>query len=165
MGCSCGNERVLKDIIHKPLTLDLAKEVIEKIKKRNIDLVANFIIGFPGETWDEIRETLKFAEEINVDYVRIFIATPLPNTELYKIAKEGGYLREGFSFNKHLWTDGWINTDEFTHKNLKILRAYEWDRINFKTKVKQEKTARMMRITLERLKEIRKKTLERAHSN
>jgi radical SAM superfamily enzyme YgiQ (UPF0313 family) len=155
-----GNPRVSREIVHKPINLESAKKTLKMIKSYGIGLAANFVIGFPGETWDEIRETIQFAENIDIDYVKIFIATPLPNTELYRIAREGGYLRKDFDFNKHLWADGWIDTDEFRHQDLKILRAYEWDRINFSDPVKRKKIARMMRITEERLNEIRKGTLK-----
>jgi radical SAM superfamily enzyme YgiQ (UPF0313 family) len=158
-----GNQRVERDIVHKPINLKKAKKTIEKIKQRGIDLAVNFITGFPGETWDEIRETYKFAEEIDVDYVRLFIATPLPDTDLYRMAKEGGYIRKGFEFNKHLWTDGWLECNEFRHQDLKILRAYEWDRINFSSQKKIEKIAQMMNISIERLNEIRKDSLKRAN--
>ena len=159
-----GVERVLKDIIHKPLDLKQGLRMLETLKKYEIDTVANFIVGFPGETWEEIRQNLQFAEEIDVDYVKIAIATPLPNTELYKIAKEKDCLVEGFSFHKHLWTDGWIKTEEFNPQDLKILRAYEWDRINFTNPKKRRKIARMMGVSEARLGEIRKETLRRAHS-
>ncbi|MGV8151731.1 MAG: B12-binding domain-containing radical SAM protein [Candidatus Nanoarchaeia archaeon] len=158
-----GNERVLKDIIHKPLNLKKAKEAIKLIKKYEIDFSVNFILGFPGEKWSDIRETIKFAEEIDPDYVKFFIATPLPRTELYEVAKKGNYLKEGFGFDKHLWTEGSIDTEEFRHQDLKILRAYEWDRINFSSQAKKEKIARMMGVSLERLDEIRKNTLKIAN--
>ncbi len=158
-----GNQRVLKEIIRKPLNLEKAKGIMQQIKKAGIDLVVNFVIGFPGETWSEIRQTLDFAEEIDVDYVKIFVATPFPNTELFRMASEGGYLREDFDPNKHLWTDGWIETLEFRPQDLRILRAYEWDRINFTDSKKRKNIARMMDITEERLNEIRKETLKRAN--
>ena len=155
----CSESKRLK----KPLDLEHVKQIIKLIKKYDIDLAANFIIGFPGETWEEIRQTIKFAEEIDIDYIKLFIATPCPNTELYRIAKEKNYLRDGFSFKQHLWTDGWIDTPEFRHQDLKILRAYEWDRINFSKPEKKKKIAAMMGITEERLDEIRKDTLRRAN--
>ncbi len=158
-----GVKRVLEDIIHKPLKLEHAREVSTLLKKHSIDFAANFIIGFPGETWEEIRETIKFAEDFDADYTKIFIATPLPNTELYDLAKKGGYLKKNFDFNRHLWTDGWIDTEEFRSKDLKILRAYEWDRINFSRPEKRKKVADMMGISIDRLNEIRKSTLERAN--
>ncbi len=159
-----GVERVLKDIIHKPVKLDYAKQMVGKIKQYDIDLIANFVFGFPGETWDEIRQTIKFAEDIDIDYVKLFIATPLSaNTELYRAAKQGNYLVDGFHFNQHLWTDGWIRTEEFRPQDLKILRAYEWDRINFSNPEKRKKIAKMMDVSEERLNEIRKETLKRAN--
>lgn len=158
-----GNPEVLKNIIKKPLDLELAKKNIEIIKKYNIDLAANFVIGFPGETWDQIRQTIKFAEDIAVDYVKIYAATPFPNTELYNIAKEKGYLREDYDENTHLWDEGWIRSNEFRYQDLKILRTYEWDRINFSNPEKRKKIASMMGITEERLNEIRKETLARVN--
>jgi len=157
-----GVERVLNNIIHKPLNLDHAMKMMKKLREAEIDTAANFIIGFPGETWSEIRQTLKFAEKFNAHYTKIFIATPLPNTELYNIAKEKGYLKN-FDINKHLWTDGFIETEEFRTQDLKILRAYEWDRINFTDPVKKKNIARMMDISEERLDKIRKETFERAN--
>ncbi len=157
-----GVERVLKEIIHKPVNLDRAKKLIEKLKNLDMDVISNFIIGFPGETWDEIRQTIKFAEDIDIDYVKIFIATPLPKTELYRIAKEKGYLKDDFDFGKHCWSYGQIQTDEFAPGDLTILRAYEWDRINFSSPAKRKKIAKMMDVTEERLNEIRKHTLASA---
>lgn len=158
-----GNQRVLRDIIHKPVDLKMVKETVKKIKARGIDVAANFIVGFPGETWEEIRETFRYAEELDPDYCRFFIATPLPNTELYRIAKEQKILRDDFDFNKHNWTDGQINTPEFRHQDLKMLRAYEWDRINFPNQKKFKKIAQMFDVSDERLNEIRKDTLKNAN--
>lgn len=153
-----GVERVLKDIIHKPVNLEYAKRMSHKIKEVGIDLAANFVIGFPGETWDEIRQTIKFAEELDADYTKIFIATPFPNTELYRLAKEKGYLKN--DYGKAVWAEGYIETEEFRPQDLKILRAYEWDRLNFSNPKKKKKIAKMMDISESRLNEIRKETLK-----
>lgn len=159
-----GVERVLKEVIHKPVNLRKVQETIKKIKAREIDVSANFIVGFPGETWGEIRQTFRYAEDIGADYCKFFIATPLPNTELYEMARREGYLKRGFDFNTHLWTNGWIKGGkEFRPQDLRILRAYEWDRINFSSPEKIKKIAQMMGITEERLNEIRKATLKIAN--
>ncbi|MBT9141752.1 MAG: 2-hydroxyethylphosphonate methyltransferase [Syntrophomonadaceae bacterium] len=151
-----GVERVLKEIIHKPVKLDNAIKIVEKAKSLDINVAVNFIIGFPGETWEEIRRTLQFAEMIDVDYVKIFIANPLPGTKLEAMALEGGYL-VGDSSSVD-WRYGKITTNEFTSQNLAILRAYEWDRINFCLPEKKKKIAHMMSITEEELDQIRRET-------
>jgi len=158
-----GVQRVMDEIIHKPLKLDHVRKMMKKLKETNIFISTAFIVGFPNESWNEIRQTLRFAEEIDIDYVKINIATPLPNTEIYRTAKEKEYLVDGFRFDRHLWSDGWIKTKEFNPQNLKILRAYEWDRINFTNPDKREKIIKRMGISEKRLNEIRKNTLKAAH--
>ncbi len=151
-----GTERVLREIIRKTVNLSHAKEVVTMCRDLGIASTANFVIGFPGETWDEIRKTLQFAEEINVDYVKIFIANPLPRTKLYDLARDGGYLLSEKS--EGWWALGRIRTEEFTEVELTILRAYEWDRINFKTEEKKAVIAGLMGVSMERIDEIRKDT-------
>ena len=51
-------------------------------------VLANFIIGNPGETWEEICETINFAENCGADYVKFFIAVPLQGTDMYEMARK-----------------------------------------------------------------------------
>ena len=57
------------------------------------------------------------------------------------------------------WNTAQVESENFSSHDLTILRAYEWDRINFKTREKQQLTAKMMGISLEELKTIRRSTL------
>jgi radical SAM superfamily enzyme YgiQ (UPF0313 family) len=158
-----GVQRVLNEIINKPLNLDHGKKMVQKLKQFGIDVAVNFVIGFPGETWLEIRQSLKFAEELGADYIKIFIATPLSNTRLYEVAKKQKQLVKDFSFEKHPWTDGCIETKDFRPQDLKILRAYEWDRINFSNPIKKKKVLEMMGVSEKVLDEIRQETFMRAN--
>lgn len=156
-----GCERVLHKIIRKPLKLEIVKPIRELCRKVGILMQANFIIGFPGETWEEIRESLKFAEECDFDLISIHIATPLPKTDLYDYAIETGALSSDFSFfdNTHFGMGvGYLTTEEFTPNELEILRAYEWDRINFSTPEKRQRACEILEITEAELKEYRKQT-------
>lgn len=157
-----GSPRALKEIIRKPLKLGIVPGIVKKCNELGIDIGANFVIGFPGETWEELRETFRFAEKCNFDITHFHIATPLPKTDLYRIAKTKGLLDPNFSFTDPKTFGlgkGFITTDEFTPEQLQILRAYEWDRINFSTPQKTEKVAKMMCLTSKELKEHRKQTL------
>ncbi|MEO5358376.1 MAG: B12-binding domain-containing radical SAM protein [Nitrospirae bacterium YQR-1] len=157
-----GTQRVLKEIINKPVDYDQAKAMVKKVKEYGIYIAANFVVGFPTETWDEIRETIKFAEELGVDYVKIFAAIPLRNTRLWDLSVETGALKKDFSHSGVRWSNGQLETDDFTANDLTILRAYEWDRINFSTPAKRKRVAEMMRITEEELLKIRRDTLKAA---
>jgi anaerobic magnesium-protoporphyrin IX monomethyl ester cyclase len=156
-----GSQRVLNKIMRKPLKLKIIPGIVKKCKEIGIDVGANFVIGLPGETWEELRQTFRFAEKCNFNLGHFHIATPLPKTDMYEIAKKQNLLPSDFSFfdpNFFGYSRGYITTDEFTPFELMILRAYEWDRINFNTPKKVEKAAEMMRLTINELNYHRKQT-------
>ena len=67
---------------------------------------------------------------------------------IYELAKKQGLLSPYFSFTDSRFFgfgQGFITTDEFTPFELMILRAFEWDRINFKSPEKKAKIAKLNR--------------------
>lgn len=156
-----GNSRVLHKIIRKPLNLAIIPDIVKKCNKLGIDIGANFVIGLPGETWNELRDSFRFAEFCDFDLVHFHIATPLPKTDLYELAKKQKLIPGDFSFTDPRYfgfCQGFITTSEFSPFELMILRAFEWDRINFKTPEKVAKVAKMMNITIDELESHRKQT-------
>lgn len=153
-----GNPRVLRELVGKPIK-DLAQVpgIVANIKARGLYCIGNFIIGFPGETWDEIRQTLRFAETCGVDYVKIYGAVPLVGTKLYAIAAELNCLVQQEAYPKVDWRYGQITSPEWTPKDIAILRAYEWDRINFSPE-KIDKVAEIWGLTAAELRGVRKQT-------
>ncbi|MBU1659467.1 B12-binding domain-containing radical SAM protein [bacterium] len=153
-----GTQRVLKQIVKKPIKdLKEVPNIIRKVKEYGMHCIANFIIGFPGETWEEIRETIYFAEHCGADYVKFFVAVPLYGTELYSIASMGEFLSHNDEFPKTDWRYSQIKSDEWSAQDISILRLYEWDRINFAPN-RIEKVASLWGLSVEELNEIRKKS-------
>nr|WP_068430182.1 radical SAM protein [Magnetospirillum sp. XM-1]CUW37972.1 conserved protein of unknown function \ len=156
-----GSPRVLKELIRKPFKLDIVPKVVKMCRDAGMDIGANFVLGMPGETWEEIRQTFRFAEEMDIDLCHFHIATPQPGTDLYHMANDQGLLPPDFSFTDERffgYGEGFIATDEFTPTELKVLRAYEWDRINFKTPEKCAKVAEMYMLSPAGLEEHRRQT-------
>ena len=151
-----GSERILKQVIRKPVDLKKVPEMIKMAQKYGLYVAANFIIGFPGETWDEILQTIHYAETCGADYCKIYPANPLVGTKLFDMAKRSNLIVG--DPNKVDWRYGRIKSSEFGPKDISVLRVYEWDRINFADPKKREKTADIMGITVEQLNEIRKAT-------
>ena len=56
------------------------------------------------------------------------------------------------------YLDGNITSDEWTAKDITILRAYEWDRINFATPEKRKRMVELWGMSEDELFDIRKKT-------
>lgn len=153
-----GSRRVLDEIIKKPIDFEYAKKMTAYLQKRGIFVSSNFIIGFPTETWDEIRQTCAFAEELGSDYAKIFTAIPLRHTRLWDLCEETNAFKVGFDQQNISWNCGQICSPHFDDRELTLLRAYEWDRINFSTETKKRKICEMMQITEKELETIRQNT-------
>lgn len=159
-----GNQYVLDNIIKKPIKLSKVPETINMAKSFGFEIIANFVIGFPGESWEQIRETFCFAESLDVDLVNFHVATPLPKTELMEICLREGNLPEGYDIEEAAlagYAQGLICTSEFTPFELEILRAFEWDRVNFATGQRHEAIARIEGISVQEIKEWRIATRRR----
>ena len=90
-----GSERMLKEIIDKPLKIAEIKPAVDALRKYNIAVKAFFVIGIPGETPEDREKTVKFIKETGLDWSYIYVAMPLFGSRLYDICKEKDYLRIG----------------------------------------------------------------------
>jgi len=143
-----GSNRVLREIMAKPLSVDNVPAIVQYAKELGFRCAALFVIGNPGETWDEIRQTIDFAEKLGV-YCHFSIATPLPKTRLHQEALARNYLTADFSFESGAGCSrGWLVTDQFAPFDLEMLRVYEWDRINFGSPEKRARAAEFFRVPL-----------------
>ena len=150
------------DLMKKPKgILGNVGGLVRKTKSLGLNANGMFVIGTPGETWAQIRETFKLAEELDLDYSAFSIATPLPQTELFRTAKEREFLPPGFDFDEEHFrgfSRANITTPDFTPTELETVRAYEWDRINFATEEKARKIAEMGGLSMEEVEKWRVST-------
>lgn len=91
-----GSERVLKELMRKPLRLELVKPAIDICHKHGISVHSDFIVGYPGETREEVAKTFEFAKTIGTDSASFFIASPNPGSSLYDRAVKKGWLQGGW---------------------------------------------------------------------
>jgi anaerobic magnesium-protoporphyrin IX monomethyl ester cyclase len=71
-------------VIGKKLSRDKIFEVTELFKKKGIITRAFFIIGFPEETEETIKETIQMIKELELDLVNVFNLIPFPGTRLFQ---------------------------------------------------------------------------------
>ena len=118
-----GNEHVLHKIIRKQVNLDMAKELVKYCKEINLEVVGYFILGLPGETKEQMRDTFKIVRELKIE-PHFSIATPFPGSDLYKYVQEKGLLK---SYEIDNCSDEYnINTSDWTNREL--LRFIWWER-------------------------------------
>jgi len=73
----------LKEVIHKPLKLEIVKPLVKHCKKIGIDTHAFFVCGFPHETREDIEENYNFARDVGFDSATFNIVSPLPGSRLF----------------------------------------------------------------------------------
>lgn len=125
-----GNPRVLKEIIHKPLKIEMVEPVIECLRKYDFYIKGLFVIGFPGETKEDIAVTMDFIQHSKLNWVDIFIASPLPGSELYDVCIKKGYLKNAKMDNCNFW-QGNIETEYFTADEIEQIQLYNMVKKDF----------------------------------
>ena len=83
VGFETGSEKTMK-LIKKGATLEDSVRAASLIKKAGIPLFGFFMVGFPWETKEDIKQTEKFIHKLNPDFIEIHIAMPYYGTELYQ---------------------------------------------------------------------------------
>jgi hopanoid biosynthesis associated radical SAM protein HpnJ len=91
VGYETGNQQILINI-KKGLRVERAKRFAADCHDLGITVHGTFILGLPGETTETIRETIKFAQEVNPHTIQVSVAAPYPGTELHRQALESGWL-------------------------------------------------------------------------
>lgn len=90
-GIESGDQQVL-DRMNKRITTEQIRNATDLAKKNGIEVVAHTILGFPGETPETIKSTVRFVKSLNLDYAQFYCAVPFPGSELYREACEQGWI-------------------------------------------------------------------------
>jgi radical SAM superfamily enzyme YgiQ (UPF0313 family) len=82
-GVESGSQRVLNEVLYKKTTLEHARRAFKMCDEAGIKRGASFMVGVPGETLEEMYETIKFAVKIDPDYVWFNIFVGIPKSPIY----------------------------------------------------------------------------------
>jgi len=80
----------MQKFIKKNVKLDKLKHVIEMTDRMDIMVDGFFMVGFPGETRQEIEMTLDYALSSRLHTANFWFVTPFQGTELYQQAEDLG---------------------------------------------------------------------------
>jgi radical SAM superfamily enzyme YgiQ (UPF0313 family) len=87
-GVESGSQRILNQV-DKRLELAQIQTAFDATHKAGIETLAFILVGLPGETDEERRETLAFVKRLNPDYASFHVASPYPGTPLRREIKPG----------------------------------------------------------------------------
>ncbi len=87
-----GSTSTLK-AMNRRADLDLVREKVNLIKQNtNILVQGYFILGYPTDTWEDLKATARFSRELPLDAVQYFLFTPHPGSEIYRQLRAEGKL-------------------------------------------------------------------------
>ena len=114
LGAESGSDELLRRITNKT-TVESTLEAIRRLTRHGINQYLFFLIGYPDEPADALERTFELAlkaKEINPRVEMNFnFTTPLPGSEVFRIAVERGYVRAPRAF------EDWAAFD-YTRPNL-----------------------------------------------
>ena len=87
-----GNNEILKDM-KKGTKVHKVHRDVNLIKKHGFDIAAFFILGYPGETMETIKDTIALSLKLPLLRANYFTYLPLPGTESYHKLEEAGEIK------------------------------------------------------------------------
>lgn len=115
LGFESGSDRILK-MIQKDETKEDMQRGVRMLKEAGVPFTAYFMAGFPGETDEDLKETIAFAKEIEADYYSLSVLAPYYGTKMYY-----DLIEDGFELDKKPWEYFFHQTGEMM-VNSKISR-------------------------------------------
>lgn len=90
-GIESGSQNIL-DMNKKRITISQITEAIRLTKETGIEAAGSFIFGLYGDTLETVKQTLRFALGLGLDYAQFQLAIPIPATEFYDICKKENFI-------------------------------------------------------------------------
>ena len=91
LGIEAGNPQVRLEIDKGRFKQVDIREVVQDIKDADINVLGNYMFGFPEDTQETMQETLDLALELNCEHANFYAAMALPGSPLYKEAVENNW--------------------------------------------------------------------------
>ena len=116
IGVESGSQYMLEKM-GKKITLNDVRRTVKVFKKAKIRIYNYFVIGLPWETEETVEETIKFAIELNSDFISFYTATPLPGSRFYDYASEHNLFDKETSFENAYYYPA-VNTHNLTRERV-----------------------------------------------
>jgi len=102
--------------INKNLNFDKLREIVKVMKEKKLHVHLHWMVGFPGETLEQIKKTFDFARELRAHSNQFLTVTPYPGTKLWAQAKEADLLNVPDA-----------DFDKYDNRRSEYLKSPHWD--------------------------------------
>jgi anaerobic magnesium-protoporphyrin IX monomethyl ester cyclase len=102
LGVEAGNQSVRQEVSKGSFKDVNIRDICRTVRESEINVIANYIFGFPDDTMDTMSETLELALELNTEMANMYPCQALPGSPMHNLAKNNGWplpdLYEGYAF-------------------------------------------------------------------
>jgi radical SAM superfamily enzyme YgiQ (UPF0313 family) len=123
-GVESGCERVLK-MIDKEITIEQIKKVFAICKDIGLKAGASFVMGFPGETIEDMYKTVELAQFLKPSFAWFNIFTAYPTSRLYRKVVDESLYEKDIGHGIYI-----VKTDEFDRSKLEEIQRYAERKVN-----------------------------------
>lgn len=109
------------------------KQLFRTFDSLGLKMSGNYMVGYPDETLDEIRNTLLMARrhiDEGMDYASLFAVVPFPGTDLFDMVIGNGQLDPNFDPDEMRWTRSILRGLAVDSETLEQMRQLAWLLIN-----------------------------------
>ncbi len=88
LGIEAGSQSVRKEISKGSFKDVNVREIVDLIRSYEINIIANYIVGFPDDNYASMTSTLNLALELNTEMINVYPCQALPGSPLHVRAKK-----------------------------------------------------------------------------
>ena len=129
IGAESGSDRILNEV-QKRVTTEKIRRAVRLTHDQGLPLTVHLMAGFPGETDEDLRQTIDFAKELNADYYSLSVLAPYYGTEIWDELEKSGRKqdREHWEYFYHQSQDMILNNDLDPKLLSEFFALNEWGR-------------------------------------
>jgi len=102
LGVEAGNQMVRQEVSKGSFKEVNIREVCKTISNADINIISNYIFGFPEDSLETMQQTLDLALELNTEMANMYPCQALPGSPMHTLAKKEGWALpssyEGYAF-------------------------------------------------------------------
>ncbi|MEM1162162.1 MAG: radical SAM protein [Pseudomonadota bacterium] len=144
-GVESGSERMRREVMKRPVSNDRLVETFERTKAAGMMVTANYMMGLPGETPEDLQATIDLHHRLDPLDFGYFVFYPFPGTQLFHTCKQQGMLPENWQEMPARHDQSILNLPDLSQDD--IAQAYaQWTDIRDRAAVQrvEEAQARAM---------------------
>lgn len=129
VGIETPHEDTLRQYKRIPIEDDKQRKFVDHCRRLGIRTVAGFMVGFPDDTEQTIKNVLAYARQVNPTYANFNIVTPYPGTEFFAQIKDQ---IADFNFGKYDVYQAVLKYQHLTPERVMELHGWCFERFYFR---------------------------------